>query len=301
MNDKLKFLTLHKYWLQADLMKRNFYYEVDNLSGISTKHDHSSRIVTYMDFWMANLDTVVSGYKKENLNYAHIEDLIQSNKLCIDELKKYRNSTFHFETPRRRNDKMKTFRKINMFWIDEIHNYIGKYLYDELTNTNIITIPKQFFIINNFEKINNHKRILSKPPLNDEELSHYWFCQYWLRTRLMRAHFERSLHDSKNSKIEQIIYLGYWYIMLVCVIEGYQELKLKNPNLDILIRTGGHVEKLKKYRHSFTGYHQDYYNQHLIHDFVSDPNTVSWVTKLHDSFHEFIKAEIKFKLDNMGC
>ena len=275
-------------------MRHNFINEIDVFPTEAAESVFSSRIITYMDFWLANLHTVVYGYKEAKLNNAYINNLIDINATGLIDLKNYRDSTFHFEDQDFRNKKMTKMKDLNMLWVDNLHNFLGDYLLMGVKQAVWDGSQKNKIINDISQKKINKLRI--RDPLkenNTSELAIYRLGQYWLRARLMHAHFKRALKKSDDANlVEQTIYLGSWYTSLICVIEGYLKLNLSNDKIDQLLNSH-HYESLKGFRHAFTGYHKDYYNLFLINQLLADKDSVKWVNEIHYAFHTYLQEEIK--------
>lgn len=288
------YLTLHKYWLQASLMRDNFYKEMDRGPTDILDSNWYLRIIVYRDFWLANLHTTICGYQEQKLNHGPVDNLICANKMELKNLKKRRDSTFHFETPVAKERKLNP-APLNMSCINEAHNLLGDYLLVALkskVDNQTLGLKKPLFIksydlnVISSSLENYLKTVTPGTPLDG-------LLQYWLRARLMKAHFYRE-KSSGQLNIDQLIYLGSWYSALVCVIEGYQQLGFSDIKVNCLLDSENY-KNLIKYRHSFTGYHRDYFNDPLIKSFLTTPGIVQWVHDLHDS----LKCHFDFEVDTI--
>ena len=133
-------LSLHKYWIQANRMREDLIKEMEKLPADADIEDlyqyclrtNNIALHTFRYFWLASLCTVIEGYKKLQLNDNKINNLISNSLKNIEDLRKFRNSTRHFELPSQRNKKIKDL-KISMKWISELHAAFGEYLFNKVT------------------------------------------------------------------------------------------------------------------------------------------------------------------------
>lgn len=284
----MNFFSLHKYFIQADIMKHNLFGEpFDN----NTEYEYSSRIVTYNDLWLANLHTVLCGIKEQKPDYDKLANLIIPEH--IEKLKQYRDSTFHFEFYSDRSKRIKILDRNWINWIFEIYDTLS---YHFLLEMQVAQSNKNEWPKNEFCKIKHDKRNschkIPKSRLLYGQKKHWEFihlCQYFKRAILMKAHFHRELN--KNSEFfVQNTYMGAWYSLICCVIEGYQKLQLSENSINNLLESDN-LAALYKYRHSFTGYHKDYFNTHLITDFIINHRSAVWINNLHNSFRNYFRSE----------
>jgi hypothetical protein len=79
--------------------------------------------------------------------------------------------------------------------------------------------------------------------------------RYFMWAVAMREHYQEtgqrlsptpSFFESEAAN-EAFMYLSYWYAGLYVVCEGWQELKLSNPEIDALL-SSPHLEILKRFR-----------------------------------------------------
>ena len=79
-----------------------------------------------------------------------------------------------------------------------------------------------------------------------------------------------SFFENENAG-RAFMYLSYWLAGLYVVSEGWQELKLSDPEVDALLKSP-HLEKLKRFRHGVC--HLS--NQSITHVTWCPPRTYSW-------------------------
>jgi len=86
-------LTLHRYFISANRMKKHFEELTPTVS--RDKLDSFIEPMIYMSFWYAGLFVVIEGWRELGLPDARIDNLLQSPN--VDLLRRYRNGAFHFQ------------------------------------------------------------------------------------------------------------------------------------------------------------------------------------------------------------
>ena len=135
--------------------------------------------------------------------------------------------------------------------------------------------------------------------VDESKTSINWLYQYyWLRANLMRERFyEKFNRGSEHNFNEhffvshQFTYMSFWYASLYSVVEGYEKLQLDDNSINQLLASSN-LETLRKFRHSVTGFHKDYYNSNLVIPLLTSTTAVSWVNHLHFSLGKYLTAEI---------
>ena len=87
----------------------------------------SSELCTYFDYWIAGLHTVIDGYIKLGFKDTRIDVLLNEKESFVENLKNYRNSTFHFEPNQKRKKKMAKM-KLQEYFIAKVHKELGDFL-----------------------------------------------------------------------------------------------------------------------------------------------------------------------------
>jgi hypothetical protein len=90
---RLKILTLHRYYIYANLMRTLFDQELA-AGRRPVVWDEIEPVTVYQTYWYAALYVVIEGWQKLRLTDPAIDDLIRSPFVAT--LKEHRNSTFHF-------------------------------------------------------------------------------------------------------------------------------------------------------------------------------------------------------------
>ena len=85
-------------------------------------------------------------------------------------------------------------------------------------------------------------------------------------------------------------FMSYWYAALYVVVEGYQELRLSDPEIDRLIRSP-HVELLRRYRNGVFHYQKKYFDEQFS-GFMGPPETVEWVRSLSSELGRYFHEQI---------
>jgi hypothetical protein len=145
MNNRFdKLISLFRYWLYAERIKRLFDKVIDNVEPIkdnivNSKNPELTQLVLYISdynifrsYWYSALFVVLEGYKDDlKEKYDNIDNLW--NEEYYEYLKSFRNGTFHYQKqifPEKLFKVDKDQHFIN--WLDSIHNTFGKVLIAEL-------------------------------------------------------------------------------------------------------------------------------------------------------------------------
>lgn len=83
------------------------------------------------------------------------------------------------------------------------------------------------------------------------------------------------------------MYLSYWYAGLYVVCEGWQELKLSDPEIDSLLASP-HLALLKRFRHGVYHFQPDYFDKRLMNPFVLGKDFDDWIESLTGAFHRYL-------------
>ncbi len=128
--------------------------------------------------------------------------------------------------------------------------------------------------------------------------------RYFIWANRMRTHFDEILqkiselenHQEKNDEakkfeIESFMYLSLWYATLNTVIEGWQELGLKDPGIELLLQSNN-SKLLKKYRHGVLHFQRNYFDQRFV-GFMESNDSVEWVRNLNKEFGRYFLEYFK--------
>ena len=112
--------------------------------------------------------------------------------------------------------------------------------------------------------------------------------RYFIAANRMRIHFERVLKtrakDDKNT--EAFLYMSYWYGGMYVVIEGWNELGLSDPKIDMLLNSPN-VGLLRRYRNGVFHFQRDYYDEHFVEFMRDGPDCVDWIHEVTSEFGRF--------------
>ena len=113
--------------------------------------------------------------------------------------------------------------------------------------------------------------------------------RYYIWANRMRIHFDEVLSSSKDindENIEAMLYMSYWYAGLYVVIEGWQELKLKDDIIDSFL-TSPHVDLLRRYRNGVFHFQAKYYDERFIAFMSEGASSAEWVRNLNRQFGRY--------------
>lgn len=85
------------------------------------------------------------------------------------------------------------------------------------------------------------------------------------------------------------MYLSYWYAGLYVVCEGWQDLKLSDPEIDPLLASP-HLALLKRFRNGVYHFQPDYFDERLMNPFVLGKDFDVWIESLTHAFHRYLVA-----------
>ena len=130
------------------------------------------------------------------------------------------------------------------------------------------------------------------------KLATFTLHRYYIWANAMRTHMEpRVLAYGKQLEanpdnlmtvegIESTMYMSYWYGGLYVVVEGWNELKLSDPEIDRLL-TSPNVDLLKKYRNGVFHFQKNYFDNRFIGFMRDGHNVVEWVHRLSRAFGRY--------------
>ncbi len=116
--------------------------------------------------------------------------------------------------------------------------------------------------------------------------------RYFIWADRMRVHFDYTLGKSKPSssesykkkvEIDTFLYMSLWYGMFYVLIEGWEDMKLKDKKIDELLKSKN-VKLLKKYRNGVFHFHKKYYDKHFIELMSNGEDVANWIRTLRDEF-----------------
>ena len=119
--------------------------------------------------------------------------------------------------------------------------------------------------------------------------------KYFIWADRMKASFEllfekniKGLLSNTEFEIEYNLYMSYWFASLYIVIEGWQELKLKDKNIDSLLDSPN-VNLLRRYRNGVFHFQKDYFDERFMGFMRDGLNRIKWIRELHENFSNYFE------------
>ena len=117
--------------------------------------------------------------------------------------------------------------------------------------------------------------------------------RYYIWANRMRTLFYAELKQQDLNALDPVLVLAgdigllssYWYGALYVVVEGYKELKLSDPAIDLLLQSDN-VELLRRYRNGTFHFQRNYFDDRF-NNFFAERSTVEWVRTLNREFGRF--------------
>ena len=118
--------------------------------------------------------------------------------------------------------------------------------------------------------------------------------RYFIHANRMRTHFDALLDKQgigEDKQVETRLYMELWYGLLYVVIEGWRDLKLRDPEVGPLLDSP-HVDLLRRVRNGAFHFQRDYWDAKFL-DFVSTDGTVEWVRELNRQLGGFFLRHVR--------
>lgn len=116
--------------------------------------------------------------------------------------------------------------------------------------------------------------------------------RYYIWANRLREHFDSAiavmpLSDQPERMFadDQGLFLCYWYAALYVVVEGWQELKLADTEIDALL-TSPNVDLLRRFRNGVCHYQRNYSDPRFL-DLMQAQGVVPWVRPLNQAFGRY--------------
>jgi hypothetical protein len=87
-------------------------------------------------------------------------------------------------------------------------------------------------------------------------------------------------------EIEYNFYMSYWFSGLYVVIEGWQQLGLKDKSIGALLNSQN-VQLLRRYRNGIFHFQKDYFDERFLVFLRDGISRIEWIRKLHQEFDRF--------------
>ncbi len=130
--------------------------------------------------------------------------------------------------------------------------------------------------------------------------------RYFIAANKMRIHFDRALANPKTHQMEPDdnpvaafmvmhaddygVFMFYWYSGLYVVIEGFNELKLRDAKIESLLQSPN-VDALRLMRNATFHFQKEFLSPKMLH-FMGSSDAVPWVRSLTEAFSEFFLREV---------
>lgn len=133
--------------------------------------------------------------------------------------------------------------------------------------------------------------VSNKAKANDNEVFNLY--KYFIWADSMKTAYENLL-DRRTSEIipvvkfeaEYNLYISYWFGSLYVVIEGWNELNLKDKEIDSLLKSHN-VNLLRRYRNGVFHFQRDYFDERFMGFLRDGVSRIEWVQVLHGEFERF--------------
>jgi hypothetical protein len=89
-------LALHRYFLQANRMRVDYYKLLQEVGASSVDDDGFSEQYIYLSLWYGCLYVVVEGWGELGLSHGSVDPLLGDDSL-VALLKRFRNGAFHYQ------------------------------------------------------------------------------------------------------------------------------------------------------------------------------------------------------------
>jgi hypothetical protein len=131
---KMRLLSLHRYFIWADRMRKHFDAAIDEKSKTQAYGGEADilEFTLYMSYWYAALYVVIEGWGELKLTAPEIDQYLTSP--CVALLKRYRHGVFHFQA-KYDDDRFVAFiaeGRETVPWVRGIHEAFGAYFLHEV-------------------------------------------------------------------------------------------------------------------------------------------------------------------------
>ena len=131
--------------------------------------------------------------------------------------------------------------------------------------------------------------------------------RYWVHANRLREYFGYALAKPEWLQLAKItgneshplaatlgfmlhdpgIFMSYWYGALYVVVEGWQDLKLSDPEVDRLLNSPN-VDLLRRFRNSVCNYQNSYFSDKFM-NFTNADDAVPWVHDLTNAIGAYFR------------
>src|SRR5215213_4956485 len=119
-------LSLCNYWLSADIMHSLLHEMREHLFAEEEgKETLWPEFQIYYSFWLSALYVVAEGFQELRLRSPTIQKKVAAH---IDDLRIFRNGTFHFQKTRVKQLQMLDKDAMRLNWAEDLHASFGRFL-----------------------------------------------------------------------------------------------------------------------------------------------------------------------------
>jgi len=122
--------------------------------------------------------------------------------------------------------------------------------------------------------------------------------RYYIWANRFREHFEGTLsvfppieHSEELFISDYGLFLSHWYAALYVVIEGWGEIELSDPQIDLLL-CSENIDLLKRFRNGIYHYQQNYCDPRFF-NLLEAKAMVPWVRQLNLEFGRYFLTHLK--------
>lgn len=129
--------------------------------------------------------------------------------------------------------------------------------------------------------------------------------KHWVTADAVGLHLRRSLTSSDPidstgvpdelrgvaEKLSAFAVLSVWYSLLYVVVEGYQELKLRDDEIDELLDRNSYLNMLRLFRNATFHFQKDPFTPKIL-EFLTAGDSEVWVKELNIAFKRFFEREL---------
>lgn len=122
--------------------------------------------------------------------------------------------------------------------------------------------------------------------------------RYYIWANRFREYFESTLGNKEPDEPvraefadDTCMFLAQWYTALYVVIEGWQELKLSDSEIDRLIASPN-TELLRRFRNGVCHFQGQYFDARFS-EVITAEGLVGWVRELNREFSRYFLDELK--------
>ena len=121
--------------------------------------------------------------------------------------------------------------------------------------------------------------------------------RYFLQAHLMKGDFEKTLSSNKENKPLLLVYMALWYGLLHVTIEGWQRLKLQDPQVDLLLENRANLKLLKGYRDDTFHFQPKYVAPRSMDALNSGNQFILWIRSVHKAIGDYLLVEMGRQMD----